>query len=60
VKCYIDNSMHLWSCIRNVNNELIVDLLAEVDSKDDSDSDSSPDYDGDDDGGAVDDIEEDL
>jgi hypothetical protein len=19
VKCYIDNSMHLWSCIRNVN-----------------------------------------
>jgi hypothetical protein len=20
LKCYIDNSMHLWSCIRNVNN----------------------------------------
>jgi hypothetical protein len=19
VKCYIDNSMHLWSCIRNIN-----------------------------------------
>jgi hypothetical protein len=23
VKCYIDNSVHLWSCIRNVNKALL-------------------------------------
>jgi hypothetical protein len=22
VKCYINNSVRLWSCIRNVNNDL--------------------------------------
>jgi hypothetical protein len=24
VKCYIDNSVRLWSCIRNVNTRLIL------------------------------------
>jgi hypothetical protein len=25
VKCYIDNSVHLWSCIRNVNSDGDID-----------------------------------
>jgi hypothetical protein len=25
VKCYIDNSVHLWSCIRNVNSDGAID-----------------------------------
>jgi hypothetical protein len=24
VKCYIDNSVHMWSCIRNINNHFKV------------------------------------
>jgi hypothetical protein len=27
VKCYIDNSMRLWSCIRNVNTCLFISSL---------------------------------
>jgi hypothetical protein len=30
VKCYIDNSVHLWSCIRNINSNGVKLVMMEA------------------------------